>query len=98
MIHTVGPVWHGGNKNERALLASAYRNSMQQAKNIGARSLAFPAISTGVYRFPKDEAARIAVGTVVEFARHNPVFDEIVFACFSEDSAQEHRRAFDELS
>ncbi|MDL2307006.1 O-acetyl-ADP-ribose deacetylase [Desulfovibrio sp. OttesenSCG-928-C06] len=96
VIHTVGPVWHGGGQNERELLAAAYRNSMEQAIQVEARTVAFPAISTGVYRFPKEEAAKIAVGTVLEFIEQHPVFDGVVFACFSEESAQLHRSALAE--
>ncbi|PZO64408.1 MAG: O-acetyl-ADP-ribose deacetylase [Paracoccus denitrificans] len=68
VIHTVGPVWHGGSQNEDALLASAYRNSLRMARKNGLRSVAFPAISTGVYGFPADRAARIAVDTIQDAA------------------------------
>lgn len=68
VIHTVGPVWQGGGQNEDALLASAYRNSLRLAQENGLRSVAFPAISTGVYGFPADRAARIAVDTIKDAA------------------------------
>jgi len=85
VIHTVGPVWRGGAAGEHALLASAYRNSLLLAAEHDVRSLAFPAISTGVYGFPKDEAARIAVRTVREFiagGRHG--LKRVIFCCFDE--------------
>ncbi len=83
VIHTVGPIWHGGTKNERELLASCYLNSMRLAKAHGIRTIAFPSISTGVYRFPVDLAAKIAVGTVRDFLRENPhSFDLVEWVLF----------------
>jgi O-acetyl-ADP-ribose deacetylase (regulator of RNase III) len=83
VIHTVGPVWHGGNDGESELLAQCYRNSLQLATQNQLRSIAFPAISTGVYGFPPEPAARIAVSTTREFIETSPVIREIVFCCFS---------------
>jgi len=80
IIHTVGPVWHGGDRGEPELLASCYRNSLALAKQNGARAIAFPSISTGVYGYPKDAAARIAVGVMREFEKD---FDEIIACCFN---------------
>jgi O-acetyl-ADP-ribose deacetylase (regulator of RNase III) len=95
VIHTVGPVWHGGDSGEPDLLASAYRSSMQIALECALRTIAFPAISTGIYRFPPDRAARIAVQTLGTFAvAHPAAFDAIILCCFSEASAEHHRRAF----
>ncbi len=94
VIHTVGPVWHGGNDSEDALLASCYRKSLVLASAHGLRSIAFPAISTGVYRFPADRAARIAVQTVLETAAAR--LERVTFCCFSETSAAHHRAAFRE--
>ena len=94
VIHTVGPVWQDGHSNEPDLLASAYRNSLKLAAENGVRSIAFPAISTGVYGFPADRAAEIAVATVAETVGATPdAFDRVVFCCFSETSAAHHRTA-----
>ncbi len=92
VIHTVGPVWQGGGENEDALLASCYRKSLQLARGHGLRSVAFPSISTGVYRFPAERAANIAVATTIGEAL--PPLIKIVFCCFSEESAAHHRAAF----
>lgn len=98
VIHAVGPVWSGGSKNEDALLASCYRTALDLAAERRLASIAFPAISTGAYRFPPDRAARIAVGTIVaEIAARPRGMKQIVFCCFSEDSAERHKDAFGEL-
>jgi O-acetyl-ADP-ribose deacetylase (regulator of RNase III) len=80
VVHTVGPVWHGGGQGEPEQLASCYRRSMSVAAAAGARSIAFPAISTGVYGYPVEPAAQIAVATVSAWARG---FDDLIFCCFS---------------
>ena len=82
VIHTVGPIWQGGVANEDALLASCYRRSLEVAAENGLRTLAFPAISTGVYRFPVLRAAEIAVGTVAAFLADSQEIDRLVFCCF----------------
>lgn len=85
VIHTVGPVWRGGGQGESALLASCYRRSVQEALRVGARSLAFPAISTGVYGYPKAAAAAIAVASLREALAAQPgAIDEVLLCCFSE--------------
>ncbi|PLX79321.1 MAG: O-acetyl-ADP-ribose deacetylase [Desulfuromonas sp.] len=85
VIHTVGPVWHGGGRGEEGLLASCYRNSLQIACDQKYATVAFPSISTGVYRFPLDRATRIAVGTVLDFLMQHSLPQQVVFCCFSED-------------
>jgi len=85
VIHVVGPVWHGGKRNEEQLLANCYKNSLQIAKEHGIKTIAFPAISTGVYRFPIDRAAKIAVKTVKDFLAENPEIEKVVFMCFGKE-------------
>src|SRR5437588_3870620 len=98
VIHAVGPVWSGGKKGEDDLLASCYRTALALAAERSLSSIAFPAISTGVYRFPPERAARIAVGTVAgEVAAAPSGITRVVFCCFSPDSAAHHKNAFDEL-
>lgn len=90
VIHTVGPVWHGGEKGEAEALASCYRRSLEEAARAGAETVAFPAISTGVYGYPAEQAAEIAVATVAAF--DGPV-KEVIFCCFSDESAKLHEAA-----
>jgi len=98
VIHAVGPVWGGGNKNEEALLAGCYRTALDLAAGAALTSIAYPAISTGIYRFPADLAARIAVGTVAaEIAARPRGITRVVFCCFSPESAEHHKDAFGEL-
>jgi O-acetyl-ADP-ribose deacetylase (regulator of RNase III) len=97
VIHTVGPIWQGGDADEDDLLASAYASSLALAKAHDLRSIAFPAISTGVYAFPPDRAARIAVGTVVGELESFAELDRVVFCCFSASSAAHHAHARREL-
>ncbi len=85
VIHTVGPVWRGGSEGEPELLASCYRSSLEVAMANAVRTIAFPAISTGIYRYPMDLAAEVAVGTVVEMLRANPrAIDAVTFVCFDQ--------------
>lgn len=81
VIHTVGPVWRGGGYDEAVLLGNCYRNSLRLAAANGVRTIAFPSISTGVYGYPKEQAARAAVGVMSE---HEAQFDEIIACCFGE--------------
>jgi O-acetyl-ADP-ribose deacetylase (regulator of RNase III) len=98
VIHAVGPIWYDGTRNEDALLASCYRRSIELCRAHSLASIAFPAISTGVYRFPPDRAARIAVGTVVsELSADARGITRVVFCCFSDQSARHHMDAFAEL-
>src|SRR4029077_5953365 len=98
VIHAVGPVWGGGGKGEDDLLASCYRTALALAAAQGLSSIAFPAISTGIYRFPPERAARIAVGSVAAEVAHAPRgLTRVVFCCFSPDAAEHHTRAFTEL-
>jgi O-acetyl-ADP-ribose deacetylase (regulator of RNase III) len=99
VIHAVGPVWHGGKSNEDALLASCYRMALSLAATHRLTSIAFPAISTGVYRFPLDRAARIAVDTVLaELSGNAPAkMQRVVFCCFNRDAATSYEEAFAEL-
>ena len=96
IIHTVGPVWTGA-PHDDAMLAACYRNSLELARPLPARTIAFPAISTGAYRFPKDRAARIAVTTVATMLAGDDFFERVAFCCFGADSAALHRRALAEL-
>ena len=95
VIHTVGPVWHGGNDGEAELLASCYRESLRLAAGRGATSVAFPCIGTGVYGYPFEEAARIAVATVCATLPGLEAIREVVFCCFSADDAAVYRRLLD---
>lgn len=92
VIHAVGPVWHGGEQHEAQILADAYRNSLLLASANSYRSIAFPAIGTGVYGYPKQAAAEIAVQTVNAFlVRYNPL-ERVFFVCFDDETAEIYRR------
>jgi O-acetyl-ADP-ribose deacetylase (regulator of RNase III) len=86
VIHTVGPIWHGGNNNEAKMLENAYRNSLKLAVDNGIETIAFPNISTGVYGFPKDRAAQIAVRSVQEFLKENNQLRQVYFVCFDQEN------------
>lgn len=94
VIHTVGPIWHDGNNNEDKLLASCYNNSMKLAMENGIRTIAFPSISTGVYCFPVERAAKIAVDTVHKFLKENPDrFDLVEWVLFNDQAASAYEKA-----
>jgi O-acetyl-ADP-ribose deacetylase (regulator of RNase III) len=93
VIHTVGPVWHGGDQNEDGLLANCYRRSLGLAVGNNLTSIAFPAISTGVYRFPIERAAKIAVGMAAKFLDDNDSLEKVIFCCFGQPSVEAHEKA-----
>lgn len=93
VVHAVGPVWHGGGRGEAELLAGCYRNSLQLAHDVSARSIAFPAISTGVFGYPKDAAAKVAIQTIGESSAS---FDRIIICCFTDADAEFYRAVLDE--
>lgn len=94
VIHTVGPVWHGGDANEAALLESCYQRSMQLAHENGLHSIAFPAISCGVYGYPLEQAAEIAVNTVLAQAGKYPDITEVYFVCFGDAVYSAYKKAY----
>ena len=96
VIHAVGPVWHGGSQREDQALASCYARAIELGQTHGLGSIAFPAISTGVYRFPADRAARIAVSATVDALAAAPVVERVVFCCFSDAGARLHAQALAE--
>jgi O-acetyl-ADP-ribose deacetylase (regulator of RNase III) len=97
VIHAVGPIWNGGDSREDELLASCYRTALDLAAARRLTSIAFPAISTGIYRFPADQAARTAVGTVAAEVASPSSIERVVFCCFAPASADHHAAAFAEL-
>jgi O-acetyl-ADP-ribose deacetylase len=94
VVHTPGPVWHGGDQGEAELLASSYRRSLEEADRVGATSIAVPAISTGIYGYPKDAAARIAVDTI-RAALPATVITEVVLVAFSDDDLTRYQELLD---
>ena len=97
VIHTVGPVWHGGDQNEEELLAGCYRNSLQLAMENSLKTMAFPSISTGAYGFPIEKAAPIALKTVKGELEDNQDLERVVFVCFSQSDLQVYLDAADEI-
>lgn len=97
VIHTVGPVWEGGEAHEASLLEQAYRNSLQLALDNGYQSVAFPAISTGVYGYPKPAAAEIAFHTVEQFLIRHRTPDKVFFVCYDEENTRLYQRLLSQL-
>ncbi len=98
VIHTPGPVWHGGGCGEEALLRSCYRSCLELAEAKGCETVDFPSISTGVYRFPLDKASRIAVETIADYLREHPAIRRVRMVCFDERTKAFYDRALAELS
>jgi len=92
IIHTVGPVWDGGKNNEDKLLANCYKNSLKLARENKVKTIAFPAISTGVYRFPLERATKIAVDEVKKFLEKNESIEKVIFVCFDEETYQVYQK------
>ena len=97
VIHTVGPVWRGGSVNEKTLLANCYQHSLEIARDNNVNEIAFPAISTGVYRFPGELAAEIATRTVAIFLKQSEPPKKVIFCCFGADSLKHHQIALANL-
>jgi O-acetyl-ADP-ribose deacetylase (regulator of RNase III) len=93
VIHTVGPVWNGGHKNEPELLANCYKNSLQLAVDKGIKTIAFPNISTGIYHYPKPEAAEVALNAVADFLAADDSIAEVLFVCFDAENFELYAEA-----
>ncbi len=98
VIHTVGPVWNGGRSNEESLLENAYRNSLRLAVEHNIYTIAFPNISTGIYHFPKEKAAHIAISTVKKFLNQEGINMEVTFVCFDNENCQIYKSLLEEVS
>ena len=98
VIHTPGPIWRGGKWGEEDLLANCYKNCLALAKENGVKSIAFPSISTGVYRFPVDQAARIAVGEILNFLKNDDSMEQIILVCFDDRTKEAYLDALAELT
>ncbi|WP_394356983.1 O-acetyl-ADP-ribose deacetylase [Candidatus Methanocrinis natronophilus] len=97
VIHTVGPVWHGGGRGEDEILAKAYRSSLSLAAEKGIKTMAFPAISTGAYGFPVERAAGVAVGEIKRFLEEDGRVERVMIVCFSERARECYRNALEEM-
>jgi O-acetyl-ADP-ribose deacetylase (regulator of RNase III) len=97
VIHTVGPIWRGGNNNEAQLLAACYRNSLKLAVENGIKKIAFPSISTGAYRFPVNRAAKIAMQEISNFLEENNSIEKVTMVCFDEGTTEIYKEALREI-
>lgn len=97
VIHTVGPVWAGGRKNEETLLANCYKNSLKTAIEKGVKTIAFPSISTGAYGFPLDRATEIAMKETKQFLEKHPGIEKIVFVCFGDKAFKTYQDVFERV-
>lgn len=97
VIHAVGPVWNGGDNDEEKLLGSAYQRSMEVAKENDVKSIAFPSISTGVYRFPFDKATKIAIKTILDSLEKNTSVKEVTLVAFSENDYKRMKKIYEEM-
>lgn len=97
VIHTVGPVWSGGKANEETLLKNCYAKSLTLAAKNNIKTIAFPCISTGVYRFPKDKAAEIAVSTVQDALKNFTAIEKVIFVCFSADDLERYQNLLNKI-
>jgi len=97
VIHTVGPVWGGGNRNEDNLLAGCYRNSFQEAEKLGVRSIAFPSISTGAYGFPLERATKIALRETKKFLEGAKNIERVIFVCFGDEATNVYKKVYNEV-
>ena len=97
VIHTPGPVWHGGGRHEAELLRSCYRNCLVLASENGCKTVDFPSISTGVYAFPLDKAAPIAINAIAEYLSEHPEIERVRMVCFDDRTAQHYKNALEKL-
>jgi O-acetyl-ADP-ribose deacetylase (regulator of RNase III) len=97
VIHTVGPVWKGGHKNEETLLASCYRNSYQAAQDLGVKTMAFPSISTGAYGFPLERATQIALAETKKFLESSETLTKVLFVCFGEEAYNTYQEVYKQV-
>jgi O-acetyl-ADP-ribose deacetylase (regulator of RNase III) len=97
VIHTVGPIWRGGDHNEKELLASCYRNCLKTAEDKGITTIAFPLISTGAYRFPMEDAAEIALTEIMKFLKRNRTIKKVTIVCFGEEAYELYNKKLKEI-